>query len=61
MAASVPLLTNRIISMAGKAEQIVVASCVSSSVGAPKLVPRPIALDRAAITCSWQWPTISGP
>ena len=52
IAASVPLLTKRIISMPGNAEMIVVASVVSSSVGAPKDVPRPTALQIAAVTRS---------
>ncbi len=61
IAASVPLLTNRTISTAGKAEMIVLASWLSASVGMPKLVPRPMALDNAATTCSLAWPAIIGP
>ena len=61
MAASVPLLTNRTISTDGSADAIAAASCVSASVGAPNVVPRPIALDSAATTRSLAWPTISGP
>ena len=45
----------------GSAEMITDASCDSASVGQPKLVPRPIALERAATTVSFAWPAIVGP
>jgi len=59
--ASVPLFTNRTISTDGSAPTSRDANWVSASVGAPKLVPRPIALDSAATTRSFVCPAISGP
>ena len=50
--ASVPLFTNRTISTDGRAERMTEANWASDSVGNPKLVPRPIALDSAATTRS---------
>ena len=61
MHASVPLLTKRTIWADGTAVTIIVASCVSNSVGAPKLLPRPICFDSAATTRSFACPAISGP
>jgi len=59
--ASVPELTRRIFSMEGKAFRIISASVTSSSVGAPKLVPRPAAFRTAAITEGAACPKIIGP
>jgi hypothetical protein len=61
MAASVPELTKRIISIEGIAPQIIAASLVSNSVAAPKLVPLPAARLNAATTRRSACPRISGP
>ena len=51
----------RTISIDGTASMISSASCVSASVGAPKLAPRRTASSTARTTRGWAWPRISGP
>ena len=61
IAASVPELTKRTISIDGISARTRSASVCSSAVGAPKLVPR---LTAAAIARTWPagaWPCSSGP
>ena len=59
--ASVPDETNRTCSSEGTAAHSACASSSSSSVGAPKVVPRSAAAETAATTSGWAWPAISGP
>ena len=61
IAASVPELTNRTRSIDGISVATRCASRVSSSVGAPKLVPRAAAAASALISPFGAWPWISGP
>jgi len=61
IAASVPEDVMRIRSIDGRAEEIISAMAVSSSVGAPKLVPCFKATRTAAVTSGWAWPRIIGP
>ena len=61
MAASVPELTMRTISTDGTAAITISASSISSSVGAPKLVPRSSALATARVTAGCRCPRIIGP
>ncbi len=59
--ASVPDETNRTMSIVGTAAATCCASCSSSSVGAPNVVPCAAASCTAATTAGWAWPAISGP
>jgi hypothetical protein len=59
--ASVPLLTNRIISTDGSAPVIISASRTSASQHAPKLSPLPAAARTASTTAGCACPTIAGP
>ena len=61
MAASVPELTRRSISMEGTAPATSSASSTSPPVGAPKLAPRAAASWTARTTAGWAWPRTSGP
>jgi len=61
MAASVPELTNRTRSIDGISIATRCANRVSSSVGAPKLVPRDAACDSAFSKAFGAWPWMSGP
>ena len=60
-AASVPELTMRTLSIEGTRAQTRSAISVSSTVGAPKLRPRPAASRTASTTRGWAWPTTAGP
>ena len=59
--ASVPELTKRTSSIDGTISTTSRASSASSSVGAPKLVPRSAARWRTATIEGWAWPRMSGP
>ena len=59
--ASVPELTILTISIDGTIATICSAMAVSTSVGAPKLVPCSLAVVIAATTTGCAWPRISGP
>ena len=61
IAASVPELTNRSRSIDGISVATRCASRVSSSVGAPKLVPRAAAAASAFSRPFGAWPWMSGP
>ena len=61
MAASVPELTNRTMSMLGMCFKISSASSTSRSVGAPKEKPSDSAFCTASTTAGWPWPKIIGP
>jgi hypothetical protein len=61
IAASVPELTNRTRSIDGISIATRCASRVSSSVGAPKLVPRLAVRSRTRSSPFGAWPWISGP
>ena len=59
--ASVPELTKRTFSIAGKASITSSASSASVGVEAPKLVPLRAAWTMASTTSGAAWPRISGP
>ena len=61
MVASVPEETMRTMSIDGTASTTAFAMRTSSSVGAPKLVPRPSCARTASSTTSGAWPRIIGP
>jgi hypothetical protein len=61
MVASVPELTKRTNSKDGMSSITRRASCVSSSVGAPKDRPSAATSWTALITCGCAWPRIIGP
>jgi hypothetical protein len=61
MAASVPEFTMRTMSMEGTISAMVRAISISSSVGAPKLVPRGSCASRAFTTDGCPCPRIMGP
>jgi len=61
MAASVPELTMRTISIPGMAATTASARATSAGQGAPKLVPRAAASWMARVTAGWAWPSSIGP
>ena len=61
MVASVPEDTSRAISTDGTSRQIVSASSISASVGAPKDSARAAAACTASTTCGWVCPSTIGP
>ena len=61
IAASVPELTKRTSSIDGIASLTAEASSISSTVGAPKLVPRAAVSLRIVSTPGSAWPRIIGP
>ena len=61
MVASVPELTKRTFSIAGKASITSAASSASVGVEAPKLVPFRAASMMASMTSGAAWPRMSGP
>jgi hypothetical protein len=61
MVASVPLDTNRTISIEGIASTIVSASSTSPGVGIPYDVPRAACSAIARTTAGCAWPAMSGP
>ena len=61
MVASVPELTKRTFSTAGKASVTSTARSASVGVEAPKLVPLRAAWTMASITSGTEWPRMSGP
>ncbi len=61
MAASVPELTSRTISIEGTRAMMASASSTSRSVGAPNEKPSSTAFCTASTTAGWPWPRIIGP